>query len=96
VSTNLETIHDTIARVSPDLTAEQRQPLVAALVAREESMADMMRMAGLQFGLFPQIVSEVFAEIGFGEPISEQQRTMIRQQFNTLMEELQRQHGEQS
>jgi hypothetical protein len=93
---SLESIHDTIARVAPEVTAEQRQPIVAALVAREESMADMMRMAGLQFGLYPQIVSEVFAEIGVGEPISEQQRTMIRSQFTALMEDLQRQHGEQS
>lgn len=95
MSTNLESINDTIARVASDLTAEQRQPLVAALVAREESMADMMRMAGLQFGLYPQIVSEVFAEIGVGQPISEQQRVMIRQQFVALMEELQQQHGGQ-
>ena len=63
------------------------------LVERENVMADMFRMAGMQFGLYPQIVAEVFAEVGIGTPVDETQRLMIRAQFTALMEELQRQHG---
>lgn len=90
---SLPSIHDTIAHALPSLTAEQIQPLTAALVAREDQMADTLRMAGAQFGLYPEIVAEVFAEVGVGTPVDETQRAFIRAQFNSLMEELQRQHG---
>lgn len=69
--------------------------LIQALVQREEAMADMLRMAGVQFGLYPQIVAEVLAQVEMGVPIEVQQREFIRAQFVALMEELQRQHGQQ-
>lgn len=90
------TIEATILNAAPELTEAQRQNLARLLIEREDSIADMFRMAGMQFGLYPQIVAEVFAEVGFGTPIDETQRLMIRQQFTALMEELQRQHGEGS
>jgi len=64
------------------------------LVGREQAMSDMFRLAGAQFGLYPQIVAEVLAEAQMGEPIEAAQREMIRAQFVALMEELQRQHGQ--
>jgi hypothetical protein len=70
------------------------EALVRALIDREDIMADMFRMAGIQFGLYPQIMAEVFAEVGIGSPISPEQRQMVRGQFLALMEEFQRQQGE--
>lgn len=62
--------------------------LVAALREREDNIADLLRMAGLQFGLFPQIVSEVLAESGLGTPVPAEEREMIRAQFVALMEQI--------
>jgi len=65
------------------------------LIAREDNMRDVMFMAGQQFGLFPQIVAEVLAEVGLGTPKSTAEREMIRTSFNQLMEALVRaQRGE--
>ena len=83
-----------VVRHVEGLSEEQVTHLTSALVAREDSMADMFRMAGMQFGLFPQIVAEVFAEVGIGSPVDEVQRQMIHAQFTALMEELQRQFRE--
>lgn len=74
--------------------ANNQPALVAALIEREDTMADMFRMAGMQFGLYPQIVAEVFADVGIGTPVDENQRAMIHQQFVTLMQELQQQFGQ--
>jgi hypothetical protein len=91
---DLPSINDIIRHVE-GLSEEQVAHLTSALVERENVMADMLRMAGMQFGVYPQIVAEVFAEIGIGTPVAEEARALIRQQFNALMEELQRQYGGQ-
>lgn len=90
----LTNIADTIGTAAPDLTDAQREALVLALTEREDNMAAMFHMAGMQFGLYPQIIAEVFAEVGVGTPISDQQRDMVRQGFNNLMDELRRAHEE--
>jgi len=74
-----------------DLSTQQRIALRAALWEREDNIADTLRLAGVQFGLFPQIVAEVLAEVGVGTPISADQRELIRNQFNALMEQLRQQ-----
>jgi len=79
-------IAEIVARYN--LPADQKTNLTAALVAREQGMADILRQAGMQFGLFPQIVAEVLAEVEMGEPIPEDQRVMVRQQFQGLMEQI--------
>lgn len=89
----IPTIGQVVEETTPELTLGQRQQLTRALIAREDTMADMLRMAGMQFGLYPQIVAEVFAEVGVGTPVTAEQRVLIRQQFQTLMIELQRQQG---
>lgn len=62
--------------------------LVAALVDREDNMADQLRLAGMQFGLYPEIVAEVLAQIGLGTQPDEATRLHIRTQFTTLMQRL--------
>jgi hypothetical protein len=66
----------------------QKVHLTAALMEREQAMADTLHQAGMQFGLFPQIVAEVLAQVEMGEPISTEQRDMIHQQFHRLMEQI--------
>lgn len=76
-------------------SARDREVIQAALVRREDQIADLLRMAGQQFGLFPQIVAEVLAEAGLGTPPTPEVRTMVHQQFHALMEALARaQRGE--
>lgn len=65
--------------------------LFMTLRAREDNMADIFRLAGMQFGLFPFIVSEVIAQVGLGTPPSEEERDLIRRAYVEGMEELQRQ-----
>ena len=83
-----------IAEAVPSLTEEERQTLTRVLTVREDVMADHFRMAGMQFGLYPWIVAEVFAEVGIGTPLSEVERGVVRQQFEAGMEELRRQMGQ--
>jgi hypothetical protein len=91
-SNRLPTIEEVVRHVQ-GLSEEQVRHLTSSLVDRENIMADMFRMAGMQFGLYPQIVAEVFAEVGIGTPVTEHERRFIREQFNLLMAELQRQQG---
>jgi hypothetical protein len=64
--------------------------LARELVAREDAIADSLRVAGAQFGLYPEIVAEVLAEVGLGSPVSEEERALIRANFVNLMERLRR------
>lgn len=79
----------------PQIPDEVRAELHRALMNREDAIVEVLHLAALQFGLFPQIVAEVLAEVGLGSPKSEAEREMIRRSFTELMEQLQRaQRGE--
>lgn len=62
--------------------------LKAMLVTREDLMADHLRLAAQQFGLMPQIVAEVVAQLGLGTPLSEEERALVHQNFVTLMQQI--------
>lgn len=66
------------------------EALITALMAREDEIADALRLAGQQYGVYPQIVAEVFAEVGIGSPVPEPQRSMIHSQYVQLMEAFRR------
>lgn len=70
--------------------------LVLALTIREEEIADLLRLAGAQFNLFPEIIAEMFAQVGLGRPITEEQRVMIHAQFHALMARLAAEFGGES
>jgi hypothetical protein len=70
-------------------------PLEAALVEREDEIADLLRLNGQQFGVYPEIVAEVIVGIGLGSPPDETVREMIRRQFVDLMERLQEEYRRQ-
>jgi hypothetical protein len=91
----LPSITDTVTAAMPGLPGEKQTALIAALTEREDRMADLLRMAGHQFGLYPWIVAEVFAQVGIGTAPDTTTRAMIRVQFEQGMEELARQHREQ-
>lgn len=74
----------------PEVDDITRRRMHESLVAREDAMSEVLHLAGAQFGLFPQIVAEVLAEVGLGTPKSDAEREMIRRSFMTLMEELRR------
>jgi hypothetical protein len=76
-------------KTSGHMGSDDRNDLVAALVERENAALDMVRVAGMNFGLFPQIVAEVLAESGLGTPLSEDERAMIHTQYVTLIQHLQ-------
>lgn len=86
-------IMEVLAAHGLDTDDEAVKALGASLLSREDAIADSLRMAGVQFGLYPQIVAEVLAEVEMGTPPNEEERALIRAQFVNLMEELRRQHG---
>jgi hypothetical protein len=69
--------------------------MVVALTAREDSMADGLRLAGSNLGAMPEFVAEVIAQIGLGTPPSEEGRALLRQQFAARMAWLQEQFRQQ-
>lgn len=73
---------------APGLDADRRDHVLAALQAREDTIRDGLFLAGSRFGLFPQIVAEVLAEVGLGTPYTEAERAMIRQNFTGLMDQI--------
>lgn len=81
----------TIDEVLDNYTVTDQAGLKAALLNREDAIRDLLFLAGTQFGLFPFIVAEVIAEVGLGTPPVEEERTMIRNNFQNGMEELRRQ-----
>jgi len=93
----LPTIRETL--VEQGVEGAALDVLERALVAREDRMADILRGAGAQFGMYPQIVAEVFTSVGVGSPVSEEERAMIHNNFVVLMTQMQaeylRQMGQQ-
>lgn len=81
-------IADIVNRHYADPATPPPESLIHALMEREQAMADTLRQAGMQFGLFPQIVAEVLAQVEMGEPISTEQRAMVHFQFHGLMEQI--------
>jgi len=89
----IPSISDVLGRIQ--MPEELRLRVLRDLLDREDQIRVALGIAGMQFGLFPQIVAEVLAEVGLGTPRSEAERTMIRQQFTALMEQISRaQRGE--
>lgn len=79
----------------PEVDEGVRRRMYEALVEREDQIVEVLHLAGVQFGLFPQIVAEVLAEVGLGTPKSDTEREMIRRSFVELMEAMRRaQSGE--
>jgi uncharacterized protein Yka (UPF0111/DUF47 family) len=76
--------------VGSTFSPTDREAIQAALVEREDAVADFLRMAARQFGLFPQIVAEVLAETGLGTAPSPEVRNMIHRQFHELMQQVER------
>jgi hypothetical protein len=81
-----QSIHEVVTaayteRVTPEV-------LIQRLTEREEEFVGAFHMAGSQFGMFPQIIAEVFAELKFGAPITEEQRAMVHNNFVVLMNQI--------
>lgn len=76
---------------SNGLTDEQ---LVAALVEREELMADFLRTRGSQLGAMPAFVAEALAEIGMGRPLTSEHREYVHRQYHAVMDQLMADHPE--
>ncbi len=93
------TIHHVLSHFIEAATSTNGVPdwneLERALINREDAMVEVLHLAAMQFGLFPQIVAEVLAEVGMGTPKTPEERAMIRRQFTDLMTAIQRaQSGE--
>lgn len=85
----------TIEEVLATYTIADKEGLADALIQREDEVVGMIHNAATQFGMMPAIVAEVIATIGIGTPPDDETRNLIRMNFITLMEDLQRQHREQ-
>lgn len=91
----MSTIHETLApfvRAETNQGATSWSDLETVLVAREDEMADNLRLMAIQFGLYPEIVAECLAQVGLGAPLSEEMRALVHTNFTQLMERLRREH----
>lgn len=83
-------------RRSRDETATWPE-LEAALLAREDAIADALRLAGAQLGAMPEFVAETLCQVGLGTQPDDETRALIHQQFVArmawLQEEFRRQQG---
>lgn len=84
-----------LEHLNVDLDTEWGQQLHDALLGREDAMADLLRLAAAQFGMYPQIVSKVLMDVGMGTAPSPEAEALINHQFAALMAELQEQHRRQ-
>lgn len=91
MSTLRETV-DKHRNLIGDTVAEQ---MITDLTAREDSMADVIRLAGVQFGLFSEIVTKVLMDVGIGTPPTPELRNHINTQFAGRMEWIREQFGNQ-
>lgn len=66
----------------------RRGAMIRALQEREDAMADALRLAGVQFGLMPEIVAKVLMDVGVGTPPTPEMREYVNQQFAAFMERL--------
>ena len=74
-------------------TSMQVEALLAELLDREDQIADLLRLAGQQFGAEPAFVAEVLAVAGLGTPLSADERLVVHEQFHATMERLRREYG---
>lgn len=72
-----------------------RSALIRALQEREDAMADNIRLAGVQFGAYPELTAKVLMDIGLGTPPSPEAQEHINTQFAGRLEWLQQQFGNQ-
>lgn len=86
---HLEAILDAYSGVVAD---ETRAAILSSLLQREDYMADLIRAAGMQFGLFPEIVAKVIQDVGLGSPKTPEEQEYINAQFAGLMQRLREEH----
>lgn len=72
------------------LETEVRDTLLARLRDREDGIADYLRLAGMQLGMMPGLVSGVIVNSTLGTPLGDEEKLLIAEQFNAAIEELRR------
>lgn len=91
----IPTLEQVFAGCGVDPSTAPGSVLVAALRQREDAIAFSLREYGSAFGLYPQIIDEVLANgIVLGTPLPVEARQSIHSNFQSFMEELRRQQGE--
>lgn len=69
---------------------ESTEVIVAALIEREQSMADALRELAVAFGLHAEIVAQILAiDVPMGEPTTVEQKAYVHQQYVNLVRRLQ-------
>ena len=62
--------------------------MVESLEAREDAICDFLRLAGIQLGMYPQLVTKVLMDAGLGSPVTDVQREYINAQFEATIQEI--------
>lgn len=70
---------------------EVADEVIRLLVAREDMIADNLRLAATQLGTFPELVAKVMADVGLGSPVTDEEKQLLDQQFVARVQWLQRQ-----
>lgn len=77
------------------LTEEEYEQMRGIILAREDNVADHIRLAARQFNCPAEIVAEVLAQSGLGTPLPAEERKVIRKNFINLMDRTQQGWREQ-
>ena len=72
-----------------------RESTIKALKEREEAIADFLRLAGMTFGLYPEVVAEVLAQSGLGLELTAEQREYVHSNYINLINRLAEENGQQ-
>lgn len=68
---------------------DEREALIAALIAREDAIADMLRIAGANLGASTPLVAFALAETTLGTPVDDETRSLLHVQFHEEVERIQ-------
>lgn len=85
----MKSIQEIVSEHNDKTTVEDAEALTSALLEREDEMADHLRLAAINFGLYPQIVAKVLMDVGVGTTVSEEARVMINAQFVAIITAIQ-------
>lgn len=92
----IPTVAETVERARDEDAGSERH-LIECLIAREDRIADALRVAGSQLGTYPELVAKVLADVGLGSPVDEQTKALLDKQFTErvqwINEQIRRQGG---
>jgi len=71
-----------------DVSDDDVAVLRSRLIAREENIKTILAVAGRQFALPSEVVAEVLAQVGLGEPLDQATRNLIHDRYQDAVNKI--------